>query len=109
MAYIYLLIAIVAEVVATSLLKASAEFTRLWPSVVVVAGYCASFYFLTLAMRSIPVGVSYALWSGLGIVLITGSAALIYKQVPDLPALLGMGLIVAGVIVIQLFSKMEVH
>lgn len=109
MGYVYLFVAIVAEVFATSLLKASAEFTRLWPSVAVVAGYCASFYFLTLAMRSIPVGVSYALWSGLGIVLITGSAALIYKQVPDLPALLGMGLIVAGVIVIQLFSKMEVH
>ncbi len=109
MAYLYLLVAILAEVFATSLLKASAEFTKLWPSIAVVAGYCASFYFLTLAMRSIPVGVSYALWSGLGIVLITGTAALIYKQVPDGPALLGMGLIVAGVIVIQLFSKMEVH
>lgn len=109
MAYIYLLIAIVAEVIATSLLKASAEFTRFWPSVVVVTGYCASFYFLTLAMRTIPVGISYAIWSGLGIVLITGTAALAYKQIPDLPALLGMGLIVAGVIVIQLFSKMEVH
>lgn len=109
MAYFYLLLAIVAEVFATSLLKASAEFTKLWPSVAVVAGYCASFYFLTLAMRTIPVGVSYAIWSGLGIVLITGTAALVYKQVPDLPALLGMGLIVAGVIVIQLFSRMTVH
>ena len=109
MAYIHLLIAIVAEVIATSSLRASAEFTRLWPSVIVVAGYCASFYFLTLAMRTIPVGISYAIWSGLGIVLITSAAALLYKQLPDLPALLGMGLIIAGVIVIQLFSKMEVH
>jgi small multidrug resistance pump len=109
MGYVYLLIAIVAEVIATSLLKSTAEFTRFWPSVVVVAGYCASFYFLTLAMRTIPVGVSYAIWSGLGIVLITGAAVAIYRQVPDLPALIGMGLIVAGVVVIQLFSKMEVH
>ncbi len=109
MAYIYLLIAIVSEVVATSLLKSTAEFTRFWPSVVVVAGYCASFYFLTLVMRTIPVGVSYAIWSGLGIVLITAAAVVIYRQMPDLPALIGMGLIVAGVVVIQLFSKMEVH
>ncbi len=109
MAYLYLLIAILAEVIATSSLKASAEFTRLWPSLVVITGYCASFYFLTLAMRTIPVGVSYALWSGIGIVLITGVAAIIYRQQPDLPALLGMGLIVAGVAVIQLFSKMSVH
>ena len=104
MAYVYLLIAIVAEVIATSSLRASAEFTRLWPSVVVVTGYCASFYF-----RTIPVGVSYAIWSGLGIVLITAAGAVIYRQVPDAAALLGLGLIVTGVVVIQLFSKMEVH
>jgi small multidrug resistance pump len=108
-AYVYLLIAIVAEVIATSSLKASAEFTRLWPSLVVVVGYCASFYFLTLVMRTIPVGVSYAIWSGLGIVLITTVGALIYRQVPDLPALIGMGLIIAGVVVIHLFSRMSAH
>lgn len=109
MAYIYLLIAILAEVVATSTLKATAEFTRLWPSLVVVAGYCASFYFLTLVMRTIPVGVSYAIWSGLGIVLITAAGAIFYRQLPDLPTLLGMGLIIAGVAVIHLFSTMAVH
>jgi small multidrug resistance pump len=109
MAYVYLLIAIVAEVIATSTLRASAEFTRFSPSVVVVAGYCASFYFLALVMRTIPVGVSYAIWSGLGIVLITAAGAVIYRQIPDAAALLGMALIVAGVVVIQLFSKMEVH
>lgn len=108
-AYIYLLVAIITEVIATSSLKASAEFTRLWPSVVVVVGYCASFYFLTLVMRTIPVGVSYAIWSGLGIVLITTVGALVYRQVPDLPALLGMALIIAGVVVIHLFSGMSAH
>lgn len=108
MGYIYLLIAIVAEVIATSTLRASQEFTRLWPSVVVVIGYCASFYFLALVMRTIPVGISYALWSGLGILLITAVATLIYRQIPDLGAICGMALIIAGVVVINLFSKMKV-
>lgn len=107
--YIYLLVAIIAEVIATSSLKASAEFTRLWPSLVVVVGYSISFYFLALVMRTIPVGVSYAIWSGLGIVLITTVGALVYRQVPDLPALLGMALIIAGVAVIHLFSGMSAH
>ncbi len=109
MAYLYLAIAIVAEVIATSALKASAEFTRLWPSVVVVVGYSAAFYFMTLVLRTIPVGITYAIWSGVGIVLVAVVGALLYRQVPDLPAMVGMALIVAGVAVIHLFSNTVVH
>lgn len=102
--YTFLGIAIIAEVIGTSALKASHEFTRLIPSLVVIAGYGTAFYFMSLAMRTIPLGVTYAIWSGLGIVLITIAGMLIYKQVPDLAAIVGMGLIVAGVLVIHLFS-----
>lgn len=109
MAYLYLSIAILAEVAATSLLKAAAEFTRLWPSLGVVAGYGIAFYFLSLSLRSIPVGVTYAIWSGVGIVLITGIGWLAYGQKLDGPALFGCGLIVAGVAVINLFSKTAGH
>jgi small multidrug resistance pump len=109
MAYLYLTVAIVAEVIATSALKASEQFSRLVPSVIVVVGYSAAFYFLTLVLNTIPVGIAYALWSGLGIVLVTSVAAVLYRQVPDLPALLGMVLIVAGVVVINVFSKASAH
>jgi len=105
MAYVYLGLAIVAEVIATSTLKASEEFTRLWPSLIVIAGYGAAFYFMTLTLRTIPVGITYAIWSGLGIVLVAAVAAVWYKQIPDVAAMLGMGLIIAGVVVIQAFSK----
>ncbi len=107
--YSYLLIAIFSEVLGTSALNASQEFTRLTPSLLVVLGYGLSFYFLGLSLRVIPVGVAYAIWSGLGIVLITASAAFFFDQRPDWPALIGMGLIVAGVLVLQLFSEMTVH
>ncbi len=109
MAYSYLAIAIIAEVIATSALKASEEFTRLVPSLVVVIGYGAAFYFLTHVLKTIPVGVTYAIWSGLGIVLVTIASVILYKQTPDLPAVLGMGLIVAGVVVINVFSKTVGH
>ncbi len=109
MAYLYLAIAIIAEVVATSALKASAEFTRLWPSVVVVVGYGVAFYFMTLVLRTIPIGITYAIWSGVGIVLVALVGALLYRQMPDLPAMIGMGLIIAGVVVIHLFSKTVGH
>lgn len=109
MAYLYLAIAIVAEVIATSALKASSEFTKLVPSIVVIVGYCVAFYFLTLVLRSIPIGVTYAIWSGLGIVLITLVGVFAYKEIPDLPALIGMALIIAGVVVINLFSKTTAH
>ena len=109
MAYLYLAIAIVAEVIATSALKASAEFTKLFPSLVVVAGYGIAFYFLTLALRSIPIGISYAIWSGVGLVLVSIISALLYKQIPDTPAIIGMGLIISGVVVIHVFSKTVNH
>nr|WP_132451175.1 SMR family transporter [Paraburkholderia sp. BL8N3] len=108
-AYVLLAIAIVAEVVATSALRASDGFTRLIPATVVVVGYGISFYLLSLTLRSIPVGIVYAVWSGAGIVLITLVAALLFKQIPDLPAVLGMGLIVAGVVVLNVFSKVSAH
>ena len=109
MAYLYLTIAIIAEVTATSALKASEEFTRLIPSLIVVVGYGVSFYYMTLVLRSLPIGITYAIWSGLGIILISIIAALVYKQIPDIPAMIGMGLIIAGVIVIHLFSKTVGH
>jgi len=109
MAYFYLAIAIVAEVIATSALKASAEFTKLFPSLLVVVGYGIAFYFLTLALRSIPIGISYAIWSGVGLVLVSLIGALLYKQVPDTPAIIGMGLIISGVVVIHVFSKTVNH
>ena len=109
MTYFYLTIAIIAEVAATSALKASEEFTRLVPSLIVVIGYGVAFYFMTLVLRVIPVGITYAIWSGLGIVLVTVAGIFLYKQVPDLPALIGMGLIVAGVVVINVFSKTVAH
>ena len=104
-AYAALGMAIVAEVIATSALKASAGFTRLWPSVIVVLGYGVAFYGLSLTLQTFPVGVAYAIWSGLGIVLVTVAGYFLYQQRVDLPAILGMALIVAGVAVIQLFSK----
>lgn len=109
MNWLYLAIAIVAEVIATSALKASEGFTRPLPSVLVVAGYGIAFYLLSLTLRTIPMGVVYAIWSGAGIVLITLAGYVLYKQRLDLPALVGIGLIVAGVLVMQLFSKSTSH
>lgn len=109
MGYLYLAIAIIAEVVATSALKASAEFSRFYPSLLVVAGYCVAFYFMTLVLRTIPIGITYAVWSGAGIVLIAVVGALFYKQIPDIPAIIGMGLIISGVAVIHIYSKTVGH
>jgi small multidrug resistance pump len=109
MAYIYLVVAIIAEVIATSTLKASEEFTKLIPSLIVIVGYGVAFYFLTLVLRTIPVGITYALWSGLGIVLVTIVALFLYKQTPDAPAIIGMTLIIAGVVIINIFSKTIKH
>lgn len=105
MAYVYLALAIVAEVAATSALKASEEFTRLVPSTIVVVGYGVAFYFMTLVLRTIPVGITYAVWSGVGIVLVAIIGAILYEQVPDAAAILGMALIISGVVVIHVFSK----
>ncbi len=109
MAYLYLAVAIIAEVIATSALKASEEFTKLLPSAIVVIGYGLAFYFMTLVLRTIPLGITYAIWSGVGIVLVACAGALIYKQIPDMPAVIGMGLIVAGVVIINVFSKTVSH
>ena len=106
---IFLLIAIVAETVATSALKSSDGFSRLWPSVLVVAGYSAAFYFLALTLRSIPVGIAYAIWSGVGVVLIALAGWLIHGQRLDAPALIGIALIVSGVVVMNVFSSSSAH
>ncbi len=107
--WLFLAAAILAEVIATSSLKATQGFTRLWPSLIVVIGYGAAFYFLSLTLRTIPIGVAYAVWSGLGVVLVTLVALVIYGQKLDMAAVLGIGLIVAGVIVLNLFSKTTTH
>jgi small multidrug resistance pump len=104
MSYLYLAIAIVAEVIGTSALKAAEGFTRLLPSLVVVVGYGAAFYFLSLALKVIPVGIAYAIWSGAGVALITLIGWIVFEQRLDAPALAGLALIVAGVVVIQFFS-----
>nr|WP_223871889.1 SMR family transporter [Candidatus Dactylopiibacterium carminicum] len=102
-------VAIVCEVIATSALKASAGFSRPLPSVLVVLGYGAAFYLLTIVLRSIPVGVAYAIWSGAGIVLVSLVGWLLYRQSLDTPAILGIGLILAGVLVLNLFSRSAAH
>ena len=109
MGYVYLTLAIVTEVMATSALKASQEFTKLVPSIIVVIGYGASFYFLSLVLKLIPVGIAYAIWAGMGIVLVAIVAAIVFKQTPDAPAILGMSLIISGVVVISVFSKTVTH
>lgn len=105
MAYLYLGIAIVAEVIATSALKASESFTQLLPSLIVVVGYGVAFYCLAIVLKSIPVGIAYAIWSGVGIVLITLTGYILFDQKMDLAAILGLTLIIAGVVVINVFSK----
>jgi small multidrug resistance pump len=108
-AYTYLAIAILAEVIATSSLKATAEFTRPLPSLLVIAGYGIAFYCLTLSLRVIPVGIAYAIWSGLGIVLVALAGYVLYQQKLDAPALVGMAMILGGCLVINLFSKSSAH
>ena len=109
MNWIFLSIAIVSEVIATSALKAADGFSRLGPSLIVVLGYASAFYFLSLTLRSIPVGIAYAVWSGVGIVLVAIIGWLLYGQKLDTPAILGMALIIAGIIVLNVFSKMSPH
>ncbi len=104
MAYLLLLVAIVAEVTATSALKQSDGFTRPLPTLVTVLGYGIAFYFLSLTLRTLPTGIAYAIWSGVGIILVTAVAWVWHGQRLDPPALLGMALIVAGVLVMNLFS-----
>jgi len=108
-AWAYLAIAIIAEVIGTSALKASMGFTRPGPTAVVVVGYGVAFYFLSLTLQTLPVGVTYAIWSGVGIVLLSLFAWLAYGQTLDLPAVIGLTLIIAGVVVLNLFSRTLAH
>lgn len=109
MQWLFLALAIVSEVIATSALPASEGFSRLWPSTIVAIGYGSAFYFLSLTLNTIPVGVAYAIWSGAGVVLIALIAWILYGQTLDLPALIGILLIVAGVVVLNLFSSTVPH
>lgn len=107
--YILLLLAIVFETIATSFLKQSEQFSKLWPTVMMVVCYGASFYFLSIVLKTMPIGIAYAIWSGVGIVLIGFIGWLVFKQSLDFPAILGMGMIIVGVIIINLFSKSVLH
>ena len=107
--YSYLAIAIVAEVIATTFLKSSEGFTRIWPSVITVTGYLIAFVFLSLTLKTLPTGIVDAIWSGIGIVLISVVSWIWFGQALDAPAIAGMGLIIAGVIVINMFSKTISH
>lgn len=109
MTYFYLALAIAAEVAGTSLLKATEEFTKLVPTTFLVIFYLISFWLMTLALRELPLGVVYAVWSGLGICLVAIVGAFMYKEMPDLASLIGMGLIISGVVVIHLFSTSIKH
>ncbi|NYT66562.1 QacE family quaternary ammonium compound efflux SMR transporter [Alcaligenaceae bacterium] len=105
MKWLLLFFAIIAEVIATTAMKSSIGFTRWIPSTITIVGYGIAFYLLSLTLKSIPVGMAYAIWSGVGIVLISVIAWLFYGQKLDAAALIGIGFIVLGVIVIQVFSK----
>ena len=105
MSYFYLALAIIAEVAGTSLLKVTEEFTKLIPTTFLVIFYLISFWLMTLALRDLPLGVVYAVWSGLGIVLVAIIGAFVYKEIPDLASMIGMALIISGVVVMHLFSK----
>ena len=105
----YLILAIISEVIATTVLKAYDGFSRLYPSIVVVVGYCFSFWALSQVVKVMPLGIAYAIWSGLGIVLVSVAAVFVYQQKLDLPAIVGMTLIIAGVLVINLLSNSTSH
>lgn len=107
--WIFLTIAILSEVVATSALKSSESFSRFWPSVLVVAGYASAFYFLSLTLKTIPIGIAYALWAGIGVVLIALVGAILFGNKLDTPAIIGISLIVAGVMVMNFFSTAVRH
>jgi small multidrug resistance pump len=107
--YVYLVIAVAAETIGTSALQASNQFTRFWPTVLVVIAYGIAFFFLGIVLKHIPVGIAYALWSGLGIVLIAIIGFAVFGQVLDFAAVLGLGMIIAGIVVIQVFSNTATH
>lgn len=107
--YAILFLAIMAEVIATTALARSGSLTRLAPSLIALVGYAAAFWLLSVTMRVMPTGVVYAIWSGMGIVLISAIAWIWYREALDFPALLGLSLILAGVVIINVFSKSIGH
>ena len=109
MSYVYLSLAIICEVIGTTALKLSNGFTRLAPSVVVALGYGAAFVLFSHAVKTIPVGIAYAIWAGAGIALIVAAGAVLFQQIPDLPAIVGLTLIVAGVVIVNTLSHTTVH
>ena len=107
--WIYLILAIISEVIATSSLKSTEGFTKLWPSIIVLLGYSAAFYFLSLTLDTIPIGVVYVIWSGVGIAAIAVVSVLFFDQKLDTASYIGMGLIIAGVVVLRLYSDASVE
>lgn len=107
--YLALFIAIIFETIATSSLKKSEQFSQLIPSIITILGYAGAFYFLSIALKTVPVGIAYAIWSAVGMILITIVGIIFFQQKPDLPAIIGLTLIIIGVIVLQVFSKMTIH
>jgi small multidrug resistance pump len=107
--HLILLLAILAEVIATSALKASENFTRPIPSLLVVVGYGTAFFLLSITLKTLPIGVAYAIWSGVGTALVAVVGWLYYRQSLDLPAILGLTLIIAGTLILNLFSKVSAH
>ena len=107
--FLFLFVAIIFEIIGTSVLKLSEQFTKVIPSIISIIAYITAFYFLSLTLKTIPVGIAYAIWSGVGIVLISVIGLVYFKQSLDLPAILGLGLIIAGVIIINIFSKSVAH
>ena len=105
----YLLLAIISEVIATASIKSTEEFTKLIPSVVVIVGYCLAFYFLSLTLDEIPLGIAYAIWSAVGIVGVALIAVIFHDQRLDAGAMIGMGLIIAGIVVMRLYSTMSIE
>ena len=107
--YSALVVAIVFEVIGTTFLKQTAQFTRLWPTVFSLTSYAAAFYLLSMVLRTMPVGIAYAIWSGLGIVFVSLIGWVVFRQSLDLPAMIGLGMIVAGIIVVNVFSNSITH
>lgn len=107
--YLFLIVAVLMETIGTTALQASHQFTRLWPSLLVVVAYSISFYLMGMTLKYIPVGITYAIWSGFGIVFIAVIGYLVFNQKLDLPAVFGMGLIIVGILIIHLFSKTVSH
>ena len=107
--FLFLAVAILCETLGTTMLKQSEQFTKPLPSIITIVAYLLAFYLLSLSLKAIPVGIAYGIWAGVGIVLVTIIGSIVFKQTPDLAAILGITLIISGVLVINFFSKMNVH